>query len=56
MDSQRKDIHSTRVRILVAAEPPLLRRGLVGLLSQEPDLQVCHEVVDSGDVLGKVEQ
>ena len=55
MDAQSKGISSIRARILVAAEPPLLRRGLVGLLSQEPDLQICCEVDDSGDVLGKGE-
>lgn len=55
MDVKRKSLSSIRVRILIAAEPPLLRRGLVGLLSQEPDLQVCCEVGGSDNVLGKVE-
>lgn len=42
---------SDRVRILLADDDPLVRAGLVGILSTDPDLDVVGEAADGLEVL-----
>jgi DNA-binding NarL/FixJ family response regulator len=44
------------LRILIADDSPLLRRGLRTLLALNSDWQVCGEAVDGADALEKAQQ
>jgi two-component system response regulator NreC len=41
------------MRILIADDNQLVRRGIAGLLAQENDLEVCGEAADSGEAIAK---
>lgn len=41
------------MRVLIADDNPLVRRGIVRLLSGDEDLQVCGEASDSNETLQK---
>ncbi len=41
------------MRILVADDNEPVRRGIVGILSHDPDLEICGEASDSCDVIQK---
>lgn len=45
-----------RIRILVADDHPIVRDGLVAILSTQPDLQVVAEAGDGAEVLERVAQ
>lgn len=52
---ENRGVSDIRARIVVFAEPPVLRYGLVRLLSQELDLQVCGEADHLEDLLHRVD-
>jgi DNA-binding NarL/FixJ family response regulator len=47
---------AVRIRILVADDHPIVRDGLVAILSTQPDLQVVAEAGDGVEVLERVAQ
>ena len=46
---------SERIRIVVADDHPIVREGLVAILSTQPDFQVVGEAGDGAEVLRQVE-
>ena len=44
------------MRVLIADDSKPVRRGIAGLLSGDPDLEVCGEAADSSETLQKVDQ
>lgn len=44
------------MRVLIADDNQLIRRGIAGLLSGEKDLEVCGEASDSAETLKKAEE
>ena len=47
---------ATRKRVLIVDDHPVLRRGVVEMLAQEPDLTVCGEASDVHEALQAVEE
>lgn len=44
------------MRILIADDSSLVRRGIAGLLSGDADLEICGEAADSNETLQKVDE
>ena len=44
------------MRILIADDSQLVRRGIAGLLAGDPELEVCGEAADSNETLQKVDE
>jgi two-component system invasion response regulator UvrY len=44
------------MRILIADDSHLVRRGVVGLLSNEPPCQICGEASNAGETLTKANE
>jgi len=45
-----------KINVLIVDDHPIVRRGLVELLNQEPDLKVCAEAEDARQALTAVKQ
>jgi DNA-binding NarL/FixJ family response regulator len=54
-DSQRL-LSTRRVRILIVDDHPVVRDGLIDLISHEPDLEVCGEAAEAGEAVRKVKE
>src|SRR5664279_3533353 len=52
---QNRDVLRGQSKVLIVADQPVVRYGLVQLLSQELDLEVCGEAVDVSGALHEVE-
>jgi DNA-binding NarL/FixJ family response regulator len=46
-----KFTESAKYRVLIVDDHPIVRRGLVELIGQEPDLEVCGEAADTSEAL-----
>ena len=46
MAGRRKKIMSQKIKVLLVDDHPLVREGLVNLISQQADLQICGEAVN----------
>lgn len=51
MMPKKTPLSSTKKRILIVDDHPLLRQGVAGLIGHEPDLQVCGEAQSAADAL-----
>lgn len=49
-------MEGARIRILVADDHPMLREGLVAVLSTQPDFEVAGEAADGGEVVRLAER
>ena len=47
---------SDKIRLLICDDHPVVRKGLITLLSSDPDLEVIGEAVDGVDVVFKAQQ
>ena len=45
-----------RIRVLIADDHALFRRGLIMVLEAEPDIEVVAEAQDGTEVIGKAEE
>jgi len=45
-----------RVRVLVANRPRLMRELIIGIIADQPDIEIVGEVGDDGDLTEAVEQ
>ena len=48
-------MESSRYRVLIVDDHPIVRHGLAELVGHEPDLQVCGEAGDTPEALRQVE-
>ncbi len=46
---------SVKHRVLIVDDHPIVRRGLISLLDEEPDIEVCGEAEDVEDALEMIE-
>jgi DNA-binding NarL/FixJ family response regulator len=45
-----------KARVLIVDDHPIVRKGLAGLIREEPDLEVCGEAADATEALALVEK
>jgi len=45
-----------KTRVLIVDDHPIVRKGLAGLIREEPDLEVCGEAADATEALALVEK
>jgi DNA-binding NarL/FixJ family response regulator len=46
---------SVRRRVLIVDDHPLVRKGLAGLIAEDPSLEVCGEASDAAEALAQLE-
>jgi len=51
LEKMNMNVKKTKVRVLVADDHPLVRRGMIDLVNQEEDLAVCGEAGSGQDTL-----
>ncbi|NIR44266.1 MAG: response regulator transcription factor [Gemmatimonadetes bacterium] len=54
--ARQRKLTSEPVRVLLVDDHALLRRGLAGLIEQEPDMEVCGEAEDAATALDKAKE
>lgn len=45
---------SKKIRVLIADDHPIIRKGLIQIINEEPDMQVVTEVSDGSEALSKL--